>query len=809
MDPNKPNNKSLYIFFGIFAYLFFCFAGLHIGTVYEQNPSSGIVNSLMDGLEHLESAPFDIVITGSTIKALGLTTLLFALIVMYIVFDSEKNKRTLPGKESGSAAWNNDLKAYNKKYTDPKNSPQNNGQYNMILTQNVHLNMDTRVTRRNNNVVVIGGSGSGKSRFFVKPNILQSNTNYIITDPAGELLQATGGFLKEQGYEIKVFNLVEMSKSNCYNPFNYIRDDQGVLMMINCLIKNTNPPGKGSSDPFWEKSETALLQALCFYLIKYRPKEDQNFTSVMRLLRAAEINEQNPNAKSKLDRIFDEVEAKDPTSIAVKQYKTFKMGAGKTLKSILISCSVRLTVFNLRQIESLTHIDDIELGKMGEGKKALFVIIPAADNTYNFLVSMMYNQLFETLYYVAETQYQSKRLPRHVRFLLDEFANIGQIPEFTQKLATMRKYEISCNIILQNIAQLKAMYQDDWETIIGNCDTFCFLGGQEYSTLEYVSKELGDQTLTVRNRSMSIGKNKSSSKSFNTTGRKLMFPDEIARMDDANCILIIRGLKPFFDKKYDYTKHRNYPKTGDANAKYQYVNEINNMVYETSDELEEKYLDTKTAVYQSIRTQIDAEKIVSKPMSAETLAKTLGITQASQIFERFIAIAPDTVTINSNTETTNVASPNSAKQVDLNNIEKREQNPSPRTDFTPDIIKAERDNAYTEHSEAQIPHRKSYSESDDQYSHNYEYIEKDVSHVSEVKTVDNDTIPIIDYESVTPSKTSYNSANTKQKESNPVSEESHKPKISKKDRIPEEIKKGKPPTFDSEDSDGQEKWYFL
>ena len=549
----KNDDKKIYLFFGIGVTIFVLILLLHATTVQLYNPSMGLIDAFGQALQHMMEHPFDIVLKGNSSF---FTCLLFAILVgggfvFYIYNDGVRNAHYQTGAENGTAKWNTDLKAYNKQYTEPYGQPTNEGIHNMILTRDVSIGMDSRKTLRNNNVLVVGGSGSGKSRFLVKPNILQANCNYVITDPAGELLSTTGQFLVDQGYEVKVFNLVEMAKSDQYNPFHYIRDDLGVLMMINCLIRNTNPDGKSGGDPFWEKSETALLQALCFYLIKYCPEHQRNFTSVMKLLRAAEVDENDASKKSKLDRIFDEVAVRDPNSIALKQYLTFKMGAGKTLKSILISCSVRLTVFNMKQIENLTRIDTIDLGGMGKGKKALFVIIPAADSTYNFLVSMMYSQLFETLYFIAETQCKGQRLERPVRFLLDEFSNIGQIPEFTKKLATMRKYEISCTIILQNLAQIKTLYKDDWESIVGNCDSFLFLGGQEYSTLEYVSKELGKTTITIKNRNMSNGKNKSSSSGFNQSARDLMTPDEIMRMPKDECICIITGLNPFYGKKYD------------------------------------------------------------------------------------------------------------------------------------------------------------------------------------------------------------------------------------------------------------------
>ena len=520
------------------------------------------------------------------------------------------------------------------------------------MSQNVYLSMNTRQTMRNNNILVIGGSGAGKSRFMIKPNILQANCNYVITDPAGELLESTGSFLEKQGYEVKVFNLVEMAKSNRYNPFAYIRDDVGVLMMINCLIKNTTPTGASSGDPFWEKSETALLQALVFYLIKYRPKKEHNFTSVMKLLRAAEVDENDANKKSKLDRLFDEVAARYPNSIALKQYLTFKMGAGKTLKSILISTSVRLTVFNMKQIENLTKADDIDLGSMGFGKKALFVIIPAADSTYNFLVSMMYSQLFETLYFVAETDTKrcpGKRLPSHVRFLLDEFANIGEIPEFTKKLATMRKYEISCTIVLQNLAQIKTMYKDEWESIMGNCDTLIFLGGQEWTTLETISKKLGFRTARTVNVSHTFSKQGSSSRNAGEEKVPLMDEAKLQTMPTDECIVIIRGLDPFHDKKYDYPKHPKYALTGDADKSLIYENKRDNTRPSTEAEKKEviEEADEKAdmvyvaGICNAINSKSPLIQVISEPLDKKEIIKELSDMPTS----RFIKIDNHTTAV--------------------------------------------------------------------------------------------------------------------------------------------------------------------
>lgn len=631
----KPDIFSI-VFFGVISFALIVFLSLHAGASGIDNYISATMYAVMSILND----PFDIHMTTAFFKYFLIYLFFFALIVLALSVEEEKRKR-LSKNPGGNAKWYENLNKFKQKYTDTKN-PFNN----IILTQDVALSMDSKQTRRNNNVLVVGGSGSGKTRFMIKPNLLQANCSFVITDPSGEILESEGEMLKKHGYKIKVFNLTDMQHSNSYNPFEYIRDDLGVLMMINCLIKNTNNGQKGG-DPFWEKSETALLQALVFYLKDNPdiPKDYKNFTNVMKLLQAADVNENDANAQSPLDKLFSKVEAENPKSLAVKQYKTFKMGAGKTLKSILISCGVRLTVFNLQEIENLTMKDDLDLASIGDEKTALFVVIPAADDTYNFLVSMMYSQLFETLYYRAENEcpheYHIKegnevlaiarqnkngdkyterdakrllqalkrtpiktvkkkiaiktkdfykefydmeaakafkkrletakiekggvRLPCPVRFLLDEFANIGQIPDFTKKLATMRKYEISCTIILQNLAQIKTMYKDDWESIVGNCDSFLFLGGQEYSTLEYLSKLLGKKTIVNRGR----GRNKSakgggSSQNDSQQGQNLMDPNDISTMPKDECILIINGLDPFYGKKYDLEKHPHFKESGDS-----------------------------------------------------------------------------------------------------------------------------------------------------------------------------------------------------------------------------------------------------
>lgn len=620
--------------------------GLHSAEVLNANPDTNVISALVQGIFSIFKGPLKFRIDMHSLTAIinnmiaiGGALVVYAVIFVLLWVDAQRHQHFDKETACGSAKWNTDLKQYNKKYSDPFDLPTNDGPENMILTSDVFLNLNGHITKRNNNVTVVGGSGSGKTRYFIKPNILQANCNYVITDPKGDLLKTTGSFLKSQGYDIKVFNLVEMWKSDCYNPFNYIRDDLGVVMMIKCLIKNTTPPGQKAGDPFWEKSEEALLQALCFYLVHHREKKYHNFSTVMRLLRLAEVDEKNPSFKSPLDKLFDDVEKADPNSIALKQYKTFKMGAGKTLKSILISCSVRLTVFNLNQIENLTGKDTIELDKMGEGKKALYVIIPSADSTYNFLVSMMYSQLFETLYFMAETQYENNRLKSRVRFLLDEFANIGEIPEFTKKLATMRQYEISCSIILQNLAQIKAMYKDDWQSILGNCDSFLFLGGQEFETVEYISKELGEQTIVTKNRSMSNGKSSSASQSYQTTSRKLMTPDELIHLDENECILMIRALNPFKTRKYDYPKHPNYKYTGDASANNVYVNEKDNRVMVTAEKIDIQEEREKAAQYaEAEKNPSPSTRVIGEIKNIEGFCKSLGVKDEKDAKERFVAV---------------------------------------------------------------------------------------------------------------------------------------------------------------------------
>lgn len=579
MNRNKDLKEHLKWFLPLLTctWLFLCFYSQHFVRCEEVATGFDQFNL---AFEHMSAHPFDIF--PLDMGAIGAVTGWVAIgcAVAYVEYARRKRLRT--SGEHGTAGWFKDMKKYNRTYSAPKGEPyadRSGGDpndwekrnKNIILNNDVYLSVNGRDTMRNLNVLVAGGSGSGKSRFVVKPNLLQANCSFVVTDPSGELLESMGGFLKRRGYKIKVFNLVQMEHSCSYNPFQYIRNEEGVLTMINALIQNTTPKGATKGDPFWEKAETALLQAICFYLYYECNMEDRNFTNVMKLLRCLEVREGQEDYDSTLDIMFKTLKEKNPEHIAVRQYAVFKQAAGKTAQSIMVSCSVRLTVFNMESITRLTCMDNINLGAMGNEKTALFCITPVVDPTFNFLVALLYTQLFETLYFHAETECKGKRLPIHVRFLLDEFANIGTIPDFEQKLATMRKYEISCTIIIQNLAQLKTMYKDSWESITGNCDTFIFLGGQEQTTLKYVSEKLGKETIVTQTDSRNFGgKGGGSSRSKQIIGRDLMTPTEISEMDTSDCIVFIRGLKPFFGKKYDYPKHPNYGWTGDAKDEYLY-----------------------------------------------------------------------------------------------------------------------------------------------------------------------------------------------------------------------------------------------
>ena len=474
-----------------------------------------------------------------------------------LYYADHENRR--PGEEYGSAKWGN-ARELNKQYADRDGK-------NVILTKRVSIGLDGYKHRRNLNILVVGGSGSGKTRFFCKPGIMSVNCSYLIVDPKGEMLRSTGYLLKEEGYDIKVFDLIHPRQSDGYNPFTYIRDDPDVLKLMDNLVKNTTPPKGASNDPFWEKAEIALDSALMLYLLYEAPVEEQNFEMLMFMLECARVMEEDEQYQSPLDLLFQTLEERDPSHIAVREYKVYKQAAGKTAKSILVTASVRLAAFIFPQYAAMMQSDEMDFASMGERKRAIFCVIPVNDGSMNYLVSMLLTQCFQQLYLRADERYNG-RLPVPVRVIQDEWANVAQPDSYPKVLATCRSYNIGINIIVQNIQSIKALYKDEWEGIIGNCDTLLFLGGgNEPTSLEFVSKLLGKETVHTRTRGRTKGRSGSSSMNFQQTGRDLMTPDEIRMLPTNDALLFIRGEKPVRDKKYDIKKHPNVRRTADGRAK--------------------------------------------------------------------------------------------------------------------------------------------------------------------------------------------------------------------------------------------------
>ena len=495
-----------------------------------------LLTNLTAALQH----PLEIRWTDKSLLSILICT---GLYIMGLCVYASEQRRTRDGEEHGSAAWGSPRQV-NTMFRQKKNK---------ILTRHVRLGLDTHKHRRSLNVLVIGGSGAAKTRSYVKPNILEANTNYVITDPKSEVLLATGGYLKSKGYDIRVLNLVNLEQSDGYNPFRYLRDEKDALKLVNNLIQATTPQGSHESDPFWTKAETALLQAIILMLFQEAPEYEQNFSMVMRVLEYAEVREEDDEYLSPLDLLFQAMEREDPESVALRQYKVFKQSAGKTAKSILVSAAVRLAPFNLPQIRAITDHDDMDLYTLGEKKCALYAVIPDNDNTFNFLVSLLYSQAFQTLYYSAD-QIHHGALPQHVHFVLDEFAAMP-LPGYTRELATMRSRNISSSTIIQNMAQIKELYKDSWETIPGNSDTILYLGGNEQSTHKYISEALGKATIDTKTHGQTKGKSGSYSTNFQMSGRELLTPDEVRALDNRYCILFIRGAKPVMDLKYELTEH--------------------------------------------------------------------------------------------------------------------------------------------------------------------------------------------------------------------------------------------------------------
>jgi len=525
-----------------------------LGLLIAPYIQSGLVE-IVKNFSTAVNSPFNIAICEDSVKTVLVLLLIYALgIGIYISNDKNYRRR----EEHGSAKWGK-AETIKKKYTDKETTK------NKILTQNTAIGLDGRAHRRNLNVLVCGGSGSGKTRFYAKPNIMQANTSFIILDPKGELLRDTGHLLERQGYDIKVLDLINMEKSDCYNPFKYIHGDNDIQRLVTNIFKNTTPKGSQSNDPFWDHAASMLLKALVSFLHYEAPPEEQNFSMVLDLIRQGEVSEEQTDLISPLDELFERLETQKPDHIALKYYRSYHSGSAKTLKSIQITLLARLEKFNLSSLAALTATDEMELDKIGDKKTAVFALIPENDTSFNFVVGMLYTQLFQQLYYQADFVHGG-RLPVHVHFVMDEFANIALPDDFDKLLATMRSREISVSIIIQNMAQLKALFEKQWESIVGNCDEFLYLGGNEQSTHKYVSELLGKETIDTNTYGQSKGRNGSYSTNYQVWGRELLTPDEVRMLDNKYALLFIRGERPVMDLKYDILKHPNVEFTTDGKA---------------------------------------------------------------------------------------------------------------------------------------------------------------------------------------------------------------------------------------------------
>lgn len=500
--------------------------------------------------------PFHIELCGDSLKTVLVLLCAYGLAVG-VILSSRRNYRR--GEEHGSAKWGS-ARTVNRKYRAAE--PEEN----KIFTQNVRMGLDGRKHRRNLNTVVVGGSGAGKTRFFAKPNLCQANTSFTVLDPKGELLRSTGHLLRQKGYEVRVLDLLNMEKSHCYNPFVYLRDDNDVQRLVTNLFKSTTPKGSQSNDPFWDTAASMLLLALIFYLKYEAPPDEQNFPMVMEMLRAADVREDCDEYTSPLDELFERLEMREPDHIAVKYYKDYHSGSAKTLKSIQITLAARLEKFNLSSLAALTATDELDLPSLGEKKVALFALIPDNDTSFNFLVSILYTQLFQHLFYLADHKYGGS-LPVPVHFLMDEFSNVSLPEDFSKILAVMRSRNVYVSIILQNVAALKALFEKEWESILGNCDEFLYLGGNETSTHKLISESyLGKSTIDTNTYGKSSGRNGNYSTNYQISGRELLMPDEVRMLDNRYALLFIRGERPVMDEKYDILKHPNIALTEDGGA---------------------------------------------------------------------------------------------------------------------------------------------------------------------------------------------------------------------------------------------------
>ena len=552
MNNRQSETRTLIIVFICLSPVVVWLALLFAGCYQEGNKLFELLERITIALEN----PMKITFNEYSLKTV-LFFLFFYAMGVGVYFSSRENRR--PGEEHGSAKWGV-VSQIVKRYADFKERFNN-----ILFSQTMRIGLNAKKHRRNLNVLVVGGSGAGKTRFYAKPNIMQCNTSFIIADPKGEMLRSVAPLLLEKGYDVKVFNLITPSNSDGYNPFTYIRTDEDVIKLITNLIQNTTPKNAQQNDPFWEKSEIALDTALMLYLLHEAPPEEQNFEMLMFLIENAAAMEDDDEYQSPVDLLFQGLEDENPEHIALKQYKIFKQASGKTAKSILISAAVRLAAFNLPEIARMTSYDNLDLGSMGEKKKAIFCVIPDNDNSFNYLVGMLYTQAFQELYYRADHKHGGE-LPIPVHFVMDEFANVALPDNFERLLATMRSRRISVSIIIQNMAQLKALFKDSWESLVGNCDTMLYLGGNEQSTHEYISKMLGKETIDTRTRGITRGSHGSSNTNYQNAGRELLTLDEVRLLDNSNALIFIRGEKPIMDKKFDILSHPNIKLTADGGA---------------------------------------------------------------------------------------------------------------------------------------------------------------------------------------------------------------------------------------------------
>lgn len=538
-------------------------AFFYIGNIFSHHVRSytggDVIDRIFQGILELNTMSF----LPSIYLVDILTGIGVAAIIKFIIYTKGKNaKKFRQGREYGSARWGN--KKDIEPYMDEK------FQNNILLTQTERLTMNGRPSNpkyaRNKNVLVIGGSGSGKTRFFVKPNLMQMHSSYCVTDPKGTIVLECGKMLEDNGYEIKILNTINFKKSMKYNPFAYLRSEKDILKLVQTIIANTKGEGEKAGEDFWVKAEKLYYTALIGYIFYEAPREEKNFATLLDMIDASEVREDDETYMNPIDRLFEALEKKEPTHFAVKQYKKYKLAAGKTAKSILISCGARLAPFDIQELRDLMSEDELELDTLGDRKTALFVIISDTDDTFNFVVSIMYSQLFNLLCDKADDVYGG-RLPVHVRCLLDEFANIGLIPKFEKLIATIRSREISASIILQAQSQLKAIYKDNADTIVGNCDSTLFLGGKEKTTLKELSETLGKETIDLYNTSETRSNQKSFGLNYQKTGKELMSQDEITVMDGSKCIFQLRGVRPFLSDKFDITKHKNYKLLEDYDKK--------------------------------------------------------------------------------------------------------------------------------------------------------------------------------------------------------------------------------------------------